>query len=152
MARVIDKIKYADARVDLAYTETSTNSVNTYTIDSADQPMKTFNEALQALKSFVLDLLELPDSYGEKNFAIKGVSFTHKSDIMGAVVTAEKKLADSNSPFNIATPHLPSKPYNPKDTDSLHLSPTFVRALDRLIDEANKYIDGKRLQMDIGKN
>ncbi len=69
---------------------------------------------------------------------------------MGAVITASKKLLDSNSPFNINTPFKPSEQYNENDDSTANLlSADTVGKLEALIYEAEKYISGKRAQLNL---
>lgn len=151
----ITKIKFKNGLTEIHY-NVNRNSVDSngfvvshvdeYTIKSTEAPAPELESSLQNLASEVCDMLELPSTY-EQGLTVTGVSFSYPNDIMGAVITASKKLVNSYSPFNLNTPFKPSQDYNGNDdmNDNL-LDDETVRKLNKLLDEAEQYINGKRKQ------
>ena len=83
-------------------------------LTSSDTPLPEFIEKLNALSSHVESICKLPDGYCSQA-EIRGVSFSHTNDIMGAVITALIPIDSANSPVVINTPHLPSDQYSERN-------------------------------------
>lgn len=147
------KIKItSDEKIHLEYEEENRQgSFDEYSFTSSEKPRPEFYKAMQDLAEFVCEICEFPSEDVEK-IAVRGVSFSYagEDDTMGAVITAQKELIYSNCPLNINTPHKPSDFYSEQegDPDQL-LSSDCVYALEELIEEAEKYIDGERAQIDM---
>lgn len=120
-----------------------------YSMSSVDRPTVAFTQALSALSADVVQICELPESDADK-LTIRGVSVTWTSDIMGACITALKRLNTANSPLVINTPHLPSEDYG--DNDGPVLREETALRLHRLLLEAEGYIDGDRAQPSLLKD
>ena len=119
-----------------------------HSMTSMDAPAPDFLNALAALVPHALGICELPTSYGDQ-MRVSGVSFSYSgdNDDMGAVITAQKKLLESNSPLVINTPHNMSL----SETGKNLLTVDCVKALEALQDAALSYVDGERAQMDINE-
>jgi hypothetical protein len=146
------KIKLAkDDKIHLEYdVERDTGKNDEYSVTCTDAPEQAFYLAMDALAVHVIEMCELnEDDLGL--ITVKGVSFSHKDGVMGAVITAQKTLLKSATPLNLNTPHKPSEPYNegqlPGDADLL--STECQDALKRLCIQAQRYIDGHRAQMSL---
>lgn len=118
----------------------------THHLSSAEPPAEGFLGALVGLIQPVLALLELPDSYGA-GMEVVGVSFTHEEERgRGAVVTCLKSVAGAQSPVVLNTPYLPE---TAADENSPTLPAALASAIEALCDEAERYLDGEREQLDL---
>lgn len=148
----IDKVKYdaKECKTIIHYQRESNKSeemLDEYKIVSWDDPLVSFFNALKKLKGHVYAICEIEGD--EDDLEIKGVSFSWTQGIMGATITACKTLKTSRSPLVLNTPHLPTEPYSEKDVDAPVLSRDCVDALQSLLAEAEKYINGQRQQKQI---
>jgi len=144
-----NKIKYDNkGRVCLVYDEiVSDDKVNEYSMKCTDAPRGEYKEALAALKIHVVDICEIPKNQAAK-LEIRGVSLSWKDGIMGTVITALKDLERSNAPLVLNTPHLPEESYS-KDGEMSCLSLECVEDIRTLIEEARRYLEGDRAQIDL---
>lgn len=147
----ITKVKLSGERVLIEYEKPGhEESWDKFTTDCSEAPQPSFNQKLQSLKQYVLDLCEFPASQIDR-FKVMGVSFSYKGDegIMGAIVTAQKRVKGADSPMIINTPHLSSKRYAKANSSTPILSSAVVKILDELKVEAIQYLDGIRSQLTI---
>lgn len=138
------KVKYAKGEVTLEWTDSldGTGTI-THLLSSSDEPVPEFVDALQNLRHHVLDVCELPKGY-ESDLRISGVTITsHDSLGRGMVVTAIKKLARSQGPLVINTPHLTEVAASDA---SPRLSHAAIVALDQVEEQAADYRMGRRAQ------
>lgn len=126
-----------------------------YHMKCSDLARPEFYNALVDLRQDVLTLLEYPKTWLD-DILVKGVSFSYSDDsddgVKGAVISGQRTLQYSASPANFNTPHKPYKMYNEnaEDTDGIIVMPEEIQErLDVLDNEANKYIDGDRAQMEL---
>ncbi len=123
-----------------------------YHMKCSDLARPEFYNALVDLRQDVLTLLEYPKTWLD-DILVKGVSFSYSDDgVKGAVISGQRTLQYSASPANFNTPHKPYEMYNEHavDTDGIIVMPEEIQErLDVLDDEANKYIDGDREQMEL---
>jgi len=154
--RRITKVKWDGGKVTIAYmvlrAPGDDDDPDTYRLTSGDPPKKRFIEALHALDLDVGIACDIPESHLNNWIASvtpRGVSFSWKDGIMGAVITALKTLADSHGPLVINTPHKPEKPYSVGDVDGERycLQAGTVEKLRAIIDRALEYLDGDREQL-----
>lgn len=143
--KTFDKIKFDGVRVTIKYHEGAADDPqNETTYTSKDAPTPEFREALQALRADVIDICELPMQLYALD--VRSVSFSHANDILGATITALYSLSKSNAPLVINTPHKSAEPYSEGGDSSQCLDPHAVARLKRLIDRAEKYLQGARAQ------
>ena len=60
-----------------------------FSLLSQDEARPEFHQALKALVPFVLEICEA--SWDADTVEVTGVSFSHVTDVMGAVITAQKR-------------------------------------------------------------
>lgn len=109
-----------------------------------DNPRKSFYTALTNLKPHVVSLCELsaPD---EKKIEATGITVVAKGDNEHALIVARKAIRKGKRVFNISTPLLPM--YADAENKSLdHMEKEEANAIERVIAEAKKYINGDREQ------
>ena len=152
MARRFTKIKYDGETVFLQYQQGPAFK-DEYSMKCRERPRPEFAEALKALAPEVLYLCELANAYLNR-IKVRSVSLNYggEGETMGATITSQMDLYNSNCPLNLNTPNKPVEPYNTEceyDEDTLAkmcLRSECVDKLEVLIDEANKYVDGQRAQ------
>jgi hypothetical protein len=140
------KIKYDGSKVRIEYevTREPGKDPDEYTVFSADAPMPSFIDAMNALAQDVIAVCELPADQIDK-LKIRGVSLTHTNDILDACITALKVVKTANAPLVLNTPHLPAEGYS--DNPDEPVMPSWMGArLEAVSDEAQRYIDGERAQ------
>jgi hypothetical protein len=145
------KIKFDGSKVKLEWDIAKKDGEpDLFSLTSADLPAPEFQTALDNLRIHVEEICELPKGYC-KDSEIRGVSFSYGGDdeIMGAVITSLKTLNTANSPLTINTPHLPSDDYSSNNPSALCLSFDCIQALNNLMDCAENYVNGIRLQQNL---
>lgn len=75
-----------------------------FSFTSSDEPLDSFRAALQAVVPFVLNILDVDNTWDEDLMTVTGVSFSHAQKKMGVVVIAQKVVSRGGI-FNINTPH-----------------------------------------------
>ena len=143
--REINKLKYdrkaGKMTIEYAMIQTEGADDIKITLNSFDEPLPELVEDMDKLIPHVETICELPEGYCKKA-EIRGVSFSHTNDIMGAVITALIPLDSANSPVVINTPHLPEEPYSEGEAPTLPRE--CVNILKDLMDDAERYIQGER--------
>lgn len=151
MTRDVTKISWDGERVKIRFEVPREDGVDEFEMSCIDVPAPSLTKGLQALKPHVRDILELPPAYCEW-LDIRGVSFSYGGEgrVMGATITALKKLKAANAPLVLNTPHLASAPYGDDEngTEKL-LSSATVETLRELQAEVLAYVDGQRAQHDM---
>lgn len=146
----IKKVKLtSDKKIAIAYEkESKSGAWDEYSLSCSDRARPEFYAILAALAPFVIEMCELPESYLDR-IEVRGVSFSYggSDEVMGATISAQMRLDNSNCNLNLNTPHKASGSYNdfPADEKQL-LSATCIDALGKLCDEVEKYIQGEREQ------
>lgn len=117
-----------------------------FSLKCSDAPSSSFKRALQDLAPFVLEACEIKQKGYDQGLEVRGVTYTYADGVVGASMSAVKKLAGNNSPFNLHTPHKLTEPG--ENGEVAHcLGPQCAAALERLAGEARKYIKGLRSPM-----
>ena len=151
MPRRFTKIKFDGTTVELHYEE-GNGYMDKYTMKCNEPPRPELEEALKALAPEVLYLCELANCYLER-ITVRSVSLNYggKQETMGATITSQMELYNSNCPLNLNTPNKPVEPYADGDYDDevyakMCLRSECVDKLYDLIEAANYYVDGQRAQ------
>jgi hypothetical protein len=108
-----------------------------------------FYHALEDLAPYVCLICELDPDYKEE-MSIIGVSFSYSDEdvpVMGATITAQKKLETATSPLILNTPHKSAQPYGGGEDDSNCFDEKTVQALNRVSEECQRYLRGERAQL-----
>lgn len=148
MERIITKVKYNGSKVHIEYEIVKDTGNDEFSLTCSEEPNPEFKAALAGLSKAVDEITEISDT------EVRGVSFSNTNGIMGAVITALKKLDGCNSPLVINTPHKPSSPYSQGDPNAEDkcLSSAAVKELKKLQAETEKYIAGERAQGEMFKD
>lgn len=140
------KVKYNKGEMTLRYEKTSSQgNSECYMLQSTDQPLQGLLDALQALTEYVPIICEIETA---APIRILGVSFGYGGEppVMGASISALLELESSHSPLTLNTPYKASDTYCETGDDSVCLGVECVTVLNRLCDEAEKYLQGERAQ------
>lgn len=119
-----------------------------YSITCSEQARPEFYIALRGLAGHVAEMCELPEDYANR-IQVRGVSFSFggEKEVMGATITAQMELYNSNCPLNLNTPHKASDSYSDIPADPMQLlTDECVNALYVLSNECDLYIGGERAQ------
>lgn len=116
-----------------------------YSLTSIDKPLPSFSEAMQVFAQSVVEICELPDE-DINHITVSGVSFSYggEKQVMGAVITAQKKLKKTNASLNLNTPHKTEDFYGETGSASQLLDDETVDKLYTVTEEAKRYIKGER--------
>lgn len=142
-----------DEKISINYQiERENGNYDEFSMTSCDAPLPSFKEALDQLRQHVIDMCELPNMDLDK-IVVRGVTFSYggEDDIMGATIIAWKKLSRSNTDLNINTPHKAAEYYsgNGNGDPKQLLSDECVDDLNIVMSECEKYIKGKRQQLEL---
>jgi hypothetical protein len=112
-----------------------------------DNPLPSFVKALEALKSHVCDLCELP-AKDEEKIEVKGITINALGDDnQQSVIVATKKLKRAKRVMNITTPLLAMWEPKKKDADpGDRMDEATAKAIAKVEAETKKYICGERAQ------
>lgn len=139
---VIDKLKWDGVRLRIEYQQRrKDNRYDELAIASFDRPSPNFCEDLQALEQDICDICELPARYRE-GLVVRGVSFTYTDDgVMGACITALKRVKTAKSPLVINTPFITESGINDQDPGPFFSEETLDR-LRTVMERAIGYLEG----------
>ena len=146
----ITKVKDDTDKVVIQYEHEAPNGRrDKHTLECAEAPTPELRDALQALAPHVVDICELPEEYANR-LSIRGVAFSYGGELetMGATITALAKLATSNAPLVLNTPHKPSDSYAEGGDTTMCLSSDCITALTVLQEQAIGYVNGNRTQLE----
>lgn len=150
--RDVTKIGYDGERVRVEWEQVRASGVDEYKLSCCDHPHATLTDALGKLREHVATICCLSESYC-REMEIRSVSFSYGGDerVMGATITALKKLSTATAPLVLNTPHLASASYNADQDEGIGplLSEDAVEALEELQVEAMRYVDGWRSQLEL---
>ena len=99
MSKRITKVKYDGSKVQIALEEDTPIGKNEFFLKCSDATRADFPVALQLLKKYVVQIIEVPKENQNKwieTLEIRGASFSWTNNVMGAVITALKTLEKSN--------------------------------------------------------
>lgn len=149
MSKLITKVKVKEAGVEIRYVEKQGKVNKEVIYKCTEQPHPDLDLAMSALVRDVYDILELPMDWAPQRMKIIGVSFSfsEETNVEGAVITGLVELKTSNSPFVFNTPHIPFDQYS-ENGEAPVMSEKAVRNLGVVKDEAMKYVEGKRAQLE----
>jgi len=148
MNRKIKRVRVSakDNKVDIEYEERNQHGKwDEFKMRCEESPLPSFNKALQALTTHVVQLCELPKDATDRLF-VRGLTLAYTGQDshpqMGVSIIAQLKLKNADSPLNVLTPHKIEGSPAPKR----RLSDDCLKAVNAVIDETTKYIDGERAQ------
>jgi hypothetical protein len=151
---IINKVSYKNEIMEVHYSVLKEGGKEDYyTIRSGDQPLPSFRNLLLKLRQAVVDMLELPNNDEEvKRITVNQVSFDYsgENDVMGAVISAKRKLNHSGTNMAVNTPHKFAK--KAKGESSAVFDKSVISLLEDVQEECIKYVSGERVQGDLFKD
>ena len=150
MSKSITKVKVKEEGVEIRYSEKHGKVDKEVIFKCPEPPHPDMNLAMSELVRDVYNILELPMDWAPQRMKVTGVSFSmsEESGVEGAVITGLVELSTSNAPFCFNTPHISFEQYSDGGTAPV-MAKTTVRNLGIVKDEALKYVEGKRAQMEL---
>ena len=124
----------------------STKNWDKHTLVCKDAPREELKERLQVMKNHVTEICEFEQG-ATKKIAVSGISVSYTDDNRYLVIMAMKALTNSQAPLIINTPARPEIP-DGECTEKYCMSDELERDLEILEEEAWRYINGDRAQMD----
>lgn len=147
----IDKIKTTGDTVYIEYSEKTSRGLNIFSMQCNQRGLAEFYHKRNQLVDHVCELMELPDDFAF-GMEIRTVSFTYieeaKSTILGAVITAVKKLKNGHA-IVLNTPFATEIPMGGGKNFDACLSEVCTSVLKGYQAEAIRYINGERAQMEL---
>ena len=138
------KIKWDQKAVTLIWTTESGTETHEHDLTSMQEPHTDLNDALQALNTDVLNVCEIDAACEDLRVQSVTLSYSEKTGLRGAVVTALKPVRIANAPVVLNTPHLTEAGDDPKGV----MPPSMWRRILALELEAQAYLNGKRAPKD----
>ena len=150
MAKTITKVKVKEEGVEIRYSEHLGKVDKEVIFKCPEKAHPDLDMAMSALVRDVYDILELPADWAPQRMKITGVSFSFSEEtgVEGAVITGLVELQTSNAPFCFNTPHIAFDQYSEGGTAPVMPEKT-IRNLEVVKDEAMKYVEGKRAQLEL---
>lgn len=136
----ISKVRNNRKSILIEWTQGSDN----YSVTFHDNPLKSFYTALDALNPHVCELCEFSAKDAEK-ISSTGITVASDGENSKAVIVARKRIKKGKRIFNIATPILSMYPDEENKTTE-HMDEAQAKAIEKVISEAIKYINGDRAQ------
>lgn len=146
----IRKVKYRDGeiyvRAEIVENEGATEKE--IHVKSREEARAEFYSAFAALAAPALALIEASSDWSERTTPI-GLSISHSEDLgIGAVITCLVKCPQTTAPLVINTPHLSEQASEGNDNAPV-LPGIMAGAIYDVIEEATKFMDGRRAQLDM---
>jgi hypothetical protein len=114
---------------------------------SADPPLQSFRDALQAFAPYVSSLLDLPEHW-QAELVVTGLSIDREAEtgLRGLIITVRRRIEKANGrPVIINTPRMPEAGETTSDKIAT-LADAEIELLETAEREAYKYVKGEREQ------
>jgi len=146
----INKIKQSDDGIVISYDQhTGNEGIKSTTIRSSDHPRPEFSEAMRDLLPHFIAITECGDDYGN-SFIMRSVSFQHNQAGDKSMVMSATRVLKVGTPLNVSTP---VRMMSAQDENAATLiDAEALKALQKLEDEAQEYINGTRQQQELPLN
>lgn len=146
----LKKVTRADDEIVCAWEVTDDGFPSNRNVSFTEAPLPSFDGALQALRHCLPEILMVTPAWAD-SCKVKGITVTRtKAGDRSAAITAQVDVPYGNVPFTFRTPA--TKVDNPQD-GSLELpkvlSKESAERIDSFLREAEKYIRGERLQIQL---
>lgn len=141
------KIKHKAGETLIEWQDSSEKESVTHSLNSHQEPRPEFLAAFHALAEVALEICDLPAMYA-RELKVSGVTLTqHDTMGRGCVITLLKKVRSSDSPLVLNTPFVTEYKGDGQTEGGLYHEG--VIALERLEEEAARYVKGERAQQDL---
>jgi hypothetical protein len=144
------KVKYRPSEeiTEVSYQKPINGGHDKIAVESPQEPHADFIQAMQGLRALVLDGAEIREVADVEEIDVRGINLSYTDETIGVVITAMRKLKKSSTPMLLNTPlRLMSFPDNtpPERT----FSDNEIAAIERLLEAAKEFLEGKRAQGDL---
>lgn len=146
---------HKDGEVEISHMERHGEAWNEFTCKCVDPPKQSLKDAMAAVGDTLAEWLDMNHEgmdWWLTALDVRKVSISWTKDIMGATVTAFRPCS-ANAPLCINAPHKPAEAYNGDPDEKRGILTDEQRAaIERVIREAEAYLDGDRAQgmLDLG--
>jgi hypothetical protein len=138
----IHTIKRTRKRIEINWTQGEAK----FGLKERDNPLQSFNLALDALAPLVSTICHLPDDYAKTNLRVVGVVMSEQGGTEMVSIIARKGLDDASKEFLFTTPaRLLAHPTEP-GSYTPPLSNAEAAAVFEVLEQAKLYIRGERAQ------
>jgi hypothetical protein len=146
----ITKAKIREGQLHVELEGTDSDTERKITLRSMEGFHADLSAAFDALAIHVREILEWPSNLYDGVLTVTGVSWSHSENtgVEGAVLVCQAQLDGCTSPFCFNTPHLPFSQYC-EDGNAPLMPDGAQDALNVLRTEVQRYIDGKRAQLEL---
>ena len=117
-----------------------------FDLDETDNPLPSFNVAIDALAPLVSTICHFPQSYSENGLRVSGFDLGTKSGATAIVIRAKKDLDDSSKEFGFVTPERLLEQPSEEGSYSPPLGVEAAALIAECIAEAKAYVKGDRAQ------
>ena len=140
-------LKGTEERVHLIWLQNKTEDAHElHEVLFVDPPLESFKKRLRALIPHVIDMLDLPDKYGE-HIKVRGAILKADDEgVLSVQIMARRDLKNGRT-WNFLTPLLVDG--NPASGKAGLLPEGCSAVIQKLISEAEKYLRGDRLQVEL---
>lgn len=138
----ITLIKIKNDETTIKYTENHGSKKQKETVfKSSEETMEEWINCLQVLKPYALEILELKNSDYDYNLKVMSITIKHEEDYgIGIVISLQKELAMSYTPFCFNTPYIP--PLR-NENQECYLTVELENIVFDLMEKAKKFIKGE---------
>lgn len=148
--RRISKIKLKNGNIFIGWQERTEEqpSWDDYTLRCDEQARPEFYKALEAFNKHIAIICELPNGY-EKRITTSGISYSYndKKGIWGVTLIGLMELKNTPAPLNLITPF--KSAFNTEESQDYALPDACIGALKKLDEEAFRYVNGDRAQVNL---
>lgn len=138
----IQKIKRTNKRIFIAYL----NGSEKLTVNSDENALPEFHEALVRLGSLIEAILHVPTAWTIENLRVIGLTMGNQGEAQTVSILGQKSLSDASKAFNIVTPpRLLSHPTQP-GSYTPPLTTEQAEVVYAMIEAAKNYVVGNRAQ------
>jgi len=147
----ITKVKILSEVVQIAWqTPYKDGGFNQASLESKNDPAEAFAKAVNDLKPFLISICEI-EALDKKLIKATGITIKYKgeNDIRNVIITGIKTYKNSNGCMTFNTSPKADRSEGEPTAEENLLPEKCVAVIDRVIDEAKKFIKGERLQIDM---
>jgi len=139
----IQKVHAKDGTIEVTFSRPNGHEHEATVFASKDEPLPEFSKALQALRK---DLASICEIEGISGLEIVAVTVGRKKDIRNFVLSG-KRVVEAGT-YAISAPLLHE--YEGEAAAASNAAPTTtVKKIDKLLEEAKRFVQGQRVQKDL---
>ena len=141
-AITIERVKRTRRFIFIDYTQGDSG----HKLKEVDNPLPSFNQALDALGALVATVCHFPPAYCETDLRVVGATIGERGGVQTVSIIAQKSLSDASKALPITTPPRMLGTPTKEGSYSPPLSAADHELVATLINEAKAYVMGERAQ------